>query len=118
MIRTDALSTRPRVRAERSVPSSLSVLIEVPEVKTSGPLPSRRRAIDRQHDWRPSSRRPKRRLRREVRVAGCALLAFLPLAGVCTRTLGWQSRSSQLLAAAISVGTARPHVEHAARHRG
>jgi hypothetical protein len=115
MIRTDALPTRPRVRAERSVPSSLSVLIEVPEVKASGLMRGRRRVLDRQHDWRPSSRPPRRRLRREVRVAGCALLAFLPLVSVCT--LGWQSRSSQLLAASVSDATARPHVQHAAQDR-
>jgi hypothetical protein len=116
MIRTDALPTRPRVRAERSVPSSLSVLIEVPEVKASGPLRNRTRATDRQHDWRPLSRPPRRRLRREVRVTGCALLAFLPLVSVCT--LGWQNRSSQLLAASISNATAaRPHVQYAAQDR-
>jgi hypothetical protein len=72
--------------------------------------------MDRQHDWRPSSRRPRRRLRREVRVAGCALLAFMPLVGVCM--LGWPGRSSELLAASISDATARLHGQHAAPERG
>jgi hypothetical protein len=49
-------------------------------------------------------------------VAGCALLAFLPLVGVCT--LGWQSRSSQLLAASISAATDRPRVQRAAHDQG
>jgi len=113
MIRTDALPTRPKVRAERSVPSSLSVLIEVPEVKASGPLRGRTRVMDRQQDWRPSSRPARRRLRREVRVAGGALLVFVPL--VCVCTLGWQSLSSQLLAASIVDATARPRIQHAGR---
>jgi hypothetical protein len=112
MIRTDALPTRPRVRAERSVSSSLSVLIEVPEVKASGPSRGRRRVMDRQHDWRPSSRSPRRRLRREVRVASGALLLFVPL--ICVCALGWQSLSSQLLATTIVDATARPRIERVA----
>ena len=82
MIQTDALPMRPSVRAERSVPSSLAVLIEVPDVKASGASRGRRRVTDPHHDWRRFSRPSKRRLRREVRVAGCTLLAFLPLACV------------------------------------
>jgi hypothetical protein len=115
MIRTDALPTRPRVRAERLVSNSLSVLIEVPEVKASVPIRRRRRVVDPQHDWRRSSRPPRRRLRREVRVVGCALLAFLPLLSACT--LGWQSRSSQLLAASISDVTAEAQFQNDAPHR-
>ena len=109
MIQTDALPMRPSVRAERSVPSSLAVLIEVPDVKASGPLRGRRRVADPQHDWRRFSRPSRRRLRREVRVAGCTLLAFLPL--VCVCTLGWLSRSNQVLAASISNETALPQVQ-------
>jgi hypothetical protein len=105
MIQTDALPTRPSVRAERSVSSSLLVLIEVPAVKAPGHMRDRTRVVDRQQDWRSSSRPRRRRLRREVRVAGCALLALLPL--VCVCTVGWLSRSSQALAASISNETAR-----------
>ncbi len=110
MIQTDALPMRPSVRAERSVPSSLAVLIEVPDVKASGPSRGRRRVADPQHDWRRLSRPSRRRLRREVRVAGCTLLAFLPL--VCVCTLGWlSSRSNQVLAASISNETAGSQVQ-------
>jgi hypothetical protein len=115
MIQTDALPMRPSVRAERSVPSSLAVLIEVPDVKASGPLRGRRRVADPQHVRRRFSRPSRRRLRREVRVAGCTLLAFLPL--VCVCTLGWLSRSNQVLAASISNETAGSHVQLAVHDR-
>ena len=84
-------------------------------MKATGPMRGRRRVADPQHDWRRSSRPPRRRLRREVRVTGCALLAFLPF--VCVCTLGWQSRSSQLLAASISNELAGSQVQHAAQDR-
>lgn len=115
MITTDALPTRMTIRTERSVPSSLSILIEVPEVRLPEVLRDRTYMNGRQHGWRSVPRPRRRRLRREVRLAGCALLVFLPLAGTCM--LGWQSVSNQLRAASIVDATASPRYWLNVRHR-
>ena len=46
------------------------------------------------------ARRERRRLRREVRLAGCALLASCPIVSACT--LGWSNRPDRILACSIS----------------
>ena len=101
MTQCDALPARPRARAERAVSNSLLVLIEVPESRASDSIRGQRRFTDRGHDyeWRPVNRRTKRRLRREVRVTGCALLAALPL--MLVSTLLWQNDSGQVRAASF-----------------
>lgn len=48
--------------------------------------------------------RPKRRLRREVRIGGCALLALAPLLAACT--LGWSGHPNRVLACSIAEATA------------
>ena len=49
----------------------------------------------------PRIGRPRRRLRRQVRVAGCALLTLAPLVSLCT--LGWSSsHPSRILACSIA----------------
>ncbi len=77
----------------------------MPEVKgcktARGRTRSRRHAATSTAD---DARRTKRRLRREVRFAGCALLALMPLVSACT--LGWSSRPSRVLACSIADTTA------------
>jgi hypothetical protein len=90
--------------SDRAVSRSLAVLIAVPEVKDKRILPARTRVAGQVASERPWVRRPKRRLRREVRVAGCALLALAPL--VSAGTLGWSSRPTRVLACSIADATA------------
>jgi hypothetical protein len=105
MSQADTLITMPSIRSDRGAARSLASLIEVPEVKRSSTRRTRPR-IGR--DWqrrRPSSAtRPKRRLRREVRVGGCVLLALVPLFAACT--LGWSGRPARVLACSIAEATA------------
>jgi hypothetical protein len=100
MSRTDTLPTMPAIRSNRTLSRSLAVLIEVPAVKAR-PIKRTRAAVSaRGARGRPQVGRPRRRLRREVRVAGCALLTLAPLVSLCT--LGWSSRPSRILACSIS----------------
>jgi hypothetical protein len=104
MSQSDTLSTIPALRSSRAVPLSLEVLIEVPELKGI-----RRWNGTTQPHWRAKSpgllpRRNRRRLRREVRVAGCALMVFLPIVSACT--MGWSSRPSRFIACSIADMTA------------
>jgi hypothetical protein len=91
----------PDTTAEESQasPHSLTLLIEVPAIN---PLP-----ITRAHaplrTMRTTTRQPhrcRRRLRRQVRLAGCTLLALVPMASACT--LGWSNRPDRIVACAIS----------------
>ena len=105
MSRADTLLTMPSIRSDRAVSRSLGTLIEVPEVKRSPTrrVP-RRKAVGHWQSARPSAARPKRRLRREVRIGGCALLALAPLLAACT--LGWSGRPARILACSIAEATA------------
>jgi hypothetical protein len=105
MSRADTLPTMPVQRSDSAVSRSLAVLIEVPEVKDDRLRPVRTRVAGHLESRRPRAGRPKRRLRREVRVAGCALLTLAPLLSACT--LGWSSRPTRILACAITDATAR-----------
>jgi hypothetical protein len=97
--RTDTLLPMTLIRPEQARSRSLAVLIEVPAVKAHpaerGTWPSPRRL----EASKPRVNRPRRRLRRRVRLAGCALLALVPM--VSLGTLGWSSRPSRILACAI-----------------
>jgi hypothetical protein len=90
----------PVIGSEGTCTRSLAVLIEVPEVNAHparrGGTAFSRRATNR----RPALNRPKRRLRRQVRWAGCALVTLVPLVSLCT--LGWSNRPSRILACSIS----------------
>jgi hypothetical protein len=104
MSRADVPSTTPTVPSDRALVRPLPVLIEVPQVKCRGANLARTRAVEyggARPAWAP---RRKRRLRREVRIAGCALLAMGPLLSVCT--LGWSSRPARVLA--CSIGDSSP----------
>ncbi len=118
MSRTDTLSTTPAIRSERTLSCSLAVLIEVPAVKAP-PIKHTRAAVSaRRPNRQPQIGRPRRRLRRQVRVAGCALLTVAPLVSLCT--LAWSSRPSRILACSISdpTGPAVVHRDFADPHGG
>jgi hypothetical protein len=104
MSRADTLATMPSIRSDRAVPRSLGLLIEVPEVMRRPTRHRRRRVVGHWQSRQPSHERPKRRLRREVRIAGCALLALAPLLSV--GTLGWSGRPPRVLACSIAEATA------------
>jgi hypothetical protein len=100
MSRAVTLPTVPETRVSRTLEPSLAVLIEVPAVR-----------VQRTRHFRPTTtpgcvgrvqpiKRNRRRLRREVRLAGCVLLALTPLVSACT--IGWSSRPARILACAIS----------------
>jgi hypothetical protein len=100
MTQANTLMLRSSIRPDRPVPSSLALLIEVPEVKVG-----RGRRLHLNLDWhregrRPSTGRRKRRLRREVRIAGCILLVLAPLVSACT--VGWSSGPVRVLACSIT----------------
>jgi hypothetical protein len=103
MSRADTLLTMPSIRSDRGVTGSLESLIEVPEVKRRRVSVAGPRVVGHWQSKRPSAVRPKRRLRREVRIAGCALLALAPLLAACT--LGWSGRPARFLACSITEAT-------------
>jgi hypothetical protein len=105
MSRADTLLTVSSIRTDRAVPRSLGTLIEVPEVMRRPTKRAHRpRVVGQWQSSRPTAVRPKRRLRREVRIGGCALLALAPLLAACT--LGWSSRPARVLACSIAQATA------------
>jgi hypothetical protein len=87
-------------RSERPVSHFPAVLIEIPEIKllliarATRTIPRAVRTVGRQ------PRRSRRRLRREVSLAGCALIALVPIVSACT--LGWSNRPDRIVACAIS----------------
>ena len=99
--------TMPAITADRALPRSLGLLIEVPEVKTRRTRRARPQVAEHLKSRRPSPVRPKRRLRREVRIAGCALLALAPLLSACT--VGWSGRPGRVLACSIAEANAPGH---------
>jgi hypothetical protein len=115
MSQTDTHSTMPAIRSFRAVPLSLEVLIEVPELKCV-----RTRRGKTQPRWRANSSRPipgraRRRLRREVRVAGCALMVLMPIVSACT--MGWSNRTSRIVACSIVDTTAENRMPAVAADR-
>ena len=81
----------------------------MPDVRRlrSGRVPSRRISPAGIVDG-PSRPRPRRRLRREVRIAGLSVLALVPLVSACT--LGWSDRPDRVLACSIAEATASDRV--------
>jgi hypothetical protein len=112
MTRTDTLMPRPSIRSDRDPSRSVVSLIEVPEVKVSRTRQVHTRAHARvsgnRHSGRPYSSGRKRRLRREIRIAGCALLLLAPLFSACT--LGWSTGPVRVLACSINEATAAERV--------
>jgi hypothetical protein len=104
MNESNTLSTVPRIRPFRTVLLPLEVLIEVPELKGCQMVRGRTQSPRHAATSPPSFARTRRRLRREVRVAGCALLALMPIVSACTS--GWSSRPSRVVACSIANATA------------
>src|ERR1700678_556390 len=69
MSQTDTLLTVPPGHTDRAFPRSLTSLIEVPDVRRPRSSRVRSRGLRRWDSGRLSRTRPKRRLRREVRIA-------------------------------------------------
>ena len=112
MSQAEALLTMPAIRSEETRSQLLAILIEVPAVMVH-PVKRSRAAVSRRPRPRHfERRRPRRRLRRPVRLAGCALLTLAPLLSLCT--LGWTGRPGRVLACAIPE-TAHPGTEVSAR---
>jgi hypothetical protein len=108
MSRADTLLTMPSIRSDRGVTPYLGSLIEVPEVKSSQARGVRPKVVGHWQSTRSSATRPTRRLRREVRIAGCALLTLAPLLAACT--LGWSGRPARVLSCSIAEATAPDQV--------
>jgi hypothetical protein len=100
MNQSDTLSKMPAIRSDRNLSLALEVLIEVPDLKGSRMGRGRTQPPSQEAISRPRYVRTKRRLRREVRVAGCALLALMPLVSLCT--IGSSSQPSRVVACSIA----------------
>jgi len=100
MSQSDTLSKMPAIRSDRDLSLALEVLIEVPDLKGSRMGRGKVQSPRREATSRPKCVRTKRRLRREVRVAGCALLALMPLVSLCT--IGSSSQPSRVVACSIA----------------
>src|SRR5262249_22799329 len=81
---------------------SIAVLIEVPEVKGLRSNGLETTISSLQYCGRPPERRPRRRLRRQVRIAGCALLT---LVGACF--LSWSGHATRAPALPVLSPVAR-----------
>jgi len=110
MSRTDNLPTVRVIRSERTLSRSFAVLIEVPNVHTHRIERTRTGISPRGTSRRLRVGRPRRRLRPQVRLAGCALLALAPLVSLCT--LGWSNRPSRIVACSISDALEAAAVPH------
>jgi hypothetical protein len=100
MSQADLIMDMPPIRSELTISSSVVVLIAVPEIKRRPSKASQRMAQPHMRIAERTARPGRRRLRREVRFAGCALLALVPIASACT--LGWSSRPDRIVACSIS----------------
>jgi hypothetical protein len=100
MSQAELVTSMPVTRSERTPPRSLVVMIEVPELKTRPIKQIRRSATPHMRIVGRQAARPRRRLRREVRLASCALLALVPILSACT--LGWSNRPDRIVACSIS----------------
>jgi hypothetical protein len=104
MSQTDTLLNVPPGKTDRAVPRPVASLIEVPDVRRPPSGRARSSGFGRWDRGRRSRPRPKRRLRREVRFAGAAMLALAPLLSACT--VGWSNRPDRVLACSIAEATA------------
>ncbi len=85
--------------SQRMLLHSLAVMIEVPAVKPS-PIERVPRTNSRTaRTVKRASRRSRRRVRRKVYLAGCTLLALVPIVSACT--LGWSNRPDRIIACSI-----------------
>jgi hypothetical protein len=100
MSQAELITNMPPIRSQRTLPRSLVVLIEVPEVKTRLVTRTRRTVAPRMRSVGRQVPPPRRRLRREIRLASCALVALVPIVSACT--LGWSNRPDRILACSIS----------------
>ena len=94
MSQTHTYRMTARTRAGRSPVVDLAVLIEVPQV--AAPRARHTSMSSSRESWRASTlrrHRPRRRLRRSVRLAGWSVLAMLPILG--GGALGWASLASR-----------------------
>jgi hypothetical protein len=101
MGQADLMMEMPAIESERVLPSSLAVLIEVPAIQTrsiSRPSRPTRRGARFTGRQTPHGRR---RLRPRVRLAGCAMMALVPIVSACT--IGWSSRPDRILPCSIMV---------------
>jgi hypothetical protein len=91
MSRVEVYPVMPAPQPGRVPSLGVAILIEVPAVKAPRirPAAMRRGGLV----GRPSARRPRRRLRRELRLAGWVVLALAPLAS--GGALGWGSLASR-----------------------
>ena len=100
MSHADLIADVPLIRSQRTLPRSLAVLIEVPKIKARPSVRSWGVVLPRMQVVGRQARRGRRRLRREVRFAGCALMALVPILSACT--LGWSNRPDRILACSIA----------------
>ena len=100
MSQSDLMDDMPPSRSETMNPSSLAILITVPEIKLRANPGNQLRAEPRMRTTGGATRQRQRRLRRRVRFAGYAMLALVPIASACT--IGWSSRPDRILACSIS----------------
>jgi hypothetical protein len=100
MSQADLILEMPPISSKRMSSTLLPVLIAVPKIKLRPSVGSRRVAQPHMRITGRVTRRGQRRLRREVRFAGYALLALVPIASACT--LGWSNRPDRILACSIS----------------
>lgn len=97
MSQTGILPAVVTVRSSRVTPDALPILIAVPRIETV----RRQRRVERAEPahgtaWRPrtAGRRPRRRLRRHVRLSACALLGLTPFAMAAGAI--WSSQPAQI----------------------
>jgi hypothetical protein len=100
MNQADLILDLPSISSEPVSSTALPILIAVPKIKVRRGAGSQRVAQPDLQSSGRTVRRGRRRLRREVRFAGCALLALVPIASACT--LGWSNRPDRFLACSIS----------------
>jgi hypothetical protein len=87
-------------RPERPLPLPLVVMIEIPELKTRSTKRTRRTTPRYTHIVRYQDVRPRRRLRRKIRLASIAVMALVPILSACT--LGWSNRPDRIIACSLS----------------
>ncbi len=100
MSQAEVITDMRPIGSGRTLPRSLVVLIEVPELKTRSIAQVPRTVARRIRRVGRQVPPPRRRLRREIRLASCALIALVPLVSACT--LGWSNRPDRILACSIS----------------
>jgi hypothetical protein len=94
MTHLDTEPTTASLRTNRVRGELVPLLIQVPRIEPARRHRQPRRAnrLDQALGSPRPGRRPRRRLRREIRVAGCWILAMAAMGG--TFTMGWMSRGA------------------------